>query len=183
MRIALLFMFAVVSVSAQINSIAPTNAPQTFQTQTNQGLSRAQRFEKIHMECIRDRRIICGKIVKVLPDGLMVDSGYMDLMRPSVNGSWLIPGTVTATRPANLVEAKQPDSVCIGLVFVTDLPKTPGIKPSLYDYVDIEGFPIGQYTYASVGDLQRTVRQFTAKIQNAAKWNFLRSEKSNLPPQ
>jgi hypothetical protein len=182
MRIALLFIIAVVSASAQTNTFAPTNNPGTFQAATNHGLSLAQRYQKVFMGCIQSRRMICGKIVKVLPDGLVVDSGYMDLMRPQVYNSWLIPGTVTATRPPNLVEDNQPDSVCIGLVFLTDLPRTPGIKPALYDYIVLEGFPIGQYTYASVGDVRRTVPQFTNKLENAARWNFFQSEKSNPPP-
>ena len=135
------------------------------------------------MDCIRHRRIISGKIVKVLPDGLVIDSGYADLSRPPLNKSWLVPGTVTATRPANLVEANYPDAVCVGLVFLTDLPKSRRVIPKLYDYVNLEGFPVGQYTYTSVGDLQRTVRKFTTRLDNAAQWHFDLIEKQNAPPK
>jgi hypothetical protein len=185
MKIALLFMFAALPALAQTNSTVPTNAPETFQTQTNQGLSQMQRFEKARMDCVQARRIICGKIVKILPDGLVIDSGYMDLVGSTHGDSWLIPGSVTAGRPVNLVEANRPDSVCIGLVFITDLPKGRGVqpKPKLYDYVNLEGFPVGQYTYTSVGDLQRTVREFTTKLYNATLWNFAQSERQNAPPK
>jgi hypothetical protein len=116
--------------------------------------------------------LICGKILKVLPDGLVVDSGYTNLMREPLKSSWLIPGTVTATRAANLVESSQPDSVCIGQVFITDAPISKSAKPKVYDYVVLEGFPVGDYTYTSVGDLKRTVRKFTCKIANAVKHQF-----------
>jgi len=185
MKLALLFVFAVLSASAQTNSLAPTDRSETFRTQTNQGLSLAQRYEKTRMDCIQSRRIICGKILRVLPDGLVVESGYTNLMRSPINKSWLIPGTVVAARPANLVEANEPDAVCVGLVFLTDLPKSRGKpkKPRVYDYVNTEGFPIGQYTYASVGGIQRTVRQFTTKLSNATQWHFEQNEQQNTPPK
>lgn len=185
MRLALLYFFAVLSALAQTNSPVPTNRLETFQIQTNQGLSLAQRYEKTRIDCIQSRRIICGKILKVLPDGLVVESGYTNLMRSPINKSWLIPGTVVATRSANFVEANQPDAVCVGLVFLTDLPKSRGKpkKPKLYDYVNVESFPIGLYTYASVGGLHRTVRQFTTNLPNATQWNFEQSEQQNTPPK
>jgi hypothetical protein len=178
MRIALILFFAVWSVSAQ------TNSPvlKTVQPQINPGLL-AQRYEQTRVNCIQARRIICGKILKVLPDGLVVDSGYTNLMRSPLNKSWLIPGTVTATRPNNLVEANEPGTVCVGLVFLTDLPKTRGKpkKPKVYDYVNVEGFPMGQYTYTSVGSIQRTVRLFTTKLAKATQWNFEQSESQTAP--
>lgn len=143
----------------------------------------AQRYEKVRIGCIQNRRIIAGKIVKVLPDGFVVDSGYADLSRPPLNESWLVPGTVTATRPANLVEANYPDAVCVGLVFLTDLPKSRRVIPKLYDYVNIEGYPAGKYTYTSVGDVQRTVRKFTHNLDNATQWQFDQIEKQNAPPK
>jgi hypothetical protein len=181
MRLALSFIFAVLSASAQTNSVVPANPPGTSEIQTGQKLSLEQRYQKTRMDCLLNRRIICGKIVKILPDGLVVDSGYTDLMRPPINQSWLIPGTVTATRPANAVEAHRPDAACVGLVFLTDLPRSPGAKPKLYDYVNLEGFPVGQYTYVSVGDVHRTVREFTTKLQNATMWNLAQSEKQTSP--
>jgi hypothetical protein len=180
MRIALLFFLTVMSATAQTNSLAPADLSAAVQTRTN--LPLAQLYEKVRMDCIQSRRSICGKIVKILPDGLVVDSGYADLMRSPIDQSWLIPGAVTATRPANLVEASQPDAICVGLVFLTDLPKTPGAGPNLYDYVNLEGFPLGQYTYESVGGIQRNVREFTTKLANAARWHLAQAEKTNAPP-
>src|SRR5579864_8919232 len=123
-RIGALCVFAAFSVSAQTNSLELDGLPQPTATATNDGLSGALRFQKVRMDCIRARRIICGKIIKVLPDGLVVESGYTNLMRAPLNKSWLIPGTVTATRPTDLVEANEPDAVCVGLVFLADLPKS-----------------------------------------------------------
>jgi hypothetical protein len=179
MRIALLLVFAVLSASAQTNQVVPAGAAQV---QTNQDLAK-QRYEKVRLQVIQNRRMICGKIIKILPDGIVVDSGYTNLMRAPLNQSWLIPGTVVASRAVNYVEASEPDAVCVGQIFLTDLPKPRGLvaKPKLYDYVNIEAFPVGQYTYTSVGTLQRTVRQFTTKLQNAALWNFQQSELKNAP--
>ena len=193
MRLALLLVCAALLTSCRTKIDATSGDPsaisnlpaKTVQLHNNQSPSVAERYENIRMDCIQNRRIISGKIVKVLPDGLVVDSGFAGLDRPPLNESWLIPGTVTATRATGLVEASRPDAVCIGLVFVTDLPKLRGasVKPKLYDYVNLEGFPAGQYTYTSVGDIRRTVRKFTTKLQNAALWNLGQSEKQNAPPK
>ena len=123
--------------------------------------------EKIREECIQGRRTICGRILKVLPDGLVVESGYTNLLRPPLDKSWLAPGTVQATRAPNLVEANEPGCVCVGLVFLTDIPKSRSAKPKPYDYIVIQGYPAGQYTYTSVGTTQRTVRRFSALLQTA----------------
>ena len=185
----LLFVFAALAAAAQTNLAAFTNRldvasnspAETVRPQTDPGLALAQRVEEMRAVCIQNRRLICGKILKVLPDGLVVDSGYTNLMRPPLNQSWLIPGTAEATRATNLVEANQPDAVCLGLVFLTDLPKTPGAKPKVFDYVNLEGFPMGQYTYTSVGDLRRTVRRFTTKVANSVRWNFEESVNPSTP--
>jgi hypothetical protein len=124
-------------------------------------------------ECIQGRRIICGKILKVLPTGLVVDSGYTSLMRHPLDRSWLIPGTVEAAREANLVEKNEPDCVCVGLVFVTDLPKLRRAKPKLYDYINLQAFPAGHFTYNSVGTIQRTVRRFSGSLPVAVRANLI----------
>jgi hypothetical protein len=123
--------------------------------------------EKIRGDCIQGRRTICGRILKVLPDGLVVESGYTNLLRPPLDQSWLAPGTAQATRAPNLVEANEPGCVCVGLVFLTDIPKSRSAKPKPYDYIVIQGYPAGQYTYTSVGTTQRTVRRFSALLQTA----------------
>jgi hypothetical protein len=191
MKLALLFALAALSASAQTNLVALTNGletvsnslPEAAQTQTNQSVSVAQRVQEVRMACIQNRRMICGKILKVLPDGLVVDSGYTNLARFPLNRSWLVPGTAAATRDINLVEGKQPDSICVGLVFLADLPKTPGTKPEVYDYVNLEAFPFGHYTYTSVGDLQRTVRRFSAKLATAVQFNFEAAEDQKAEPK
>jgi hypothetical protein len=186
MRIALLFVLMVLSASAQTNLVSPPNPPaEMAQVQTNQNAAAAQRYEQVRMECIQNRRIICGKILRVTPEGIVVDSGYTNLMRAPLNQSWFIPGTVVTSRAANYVEANQPDAVCVGKVFLTDLPKLRGVGARLkvFDYVNIEGFPVGQYTYTSVGTVQRTVREFTTKLQNATLWNYQQTLPQTAPPK
>ncbi len=39
------------------------------------------------------------------------------------------------------------------------------VKP--YDYVVLRGYPAGDFTYSSVGDIQRTVRRFSVGLETA----------------
>jgi len=172
--IAILFLTAS-TVWAQtnltsVNSASPASNSivNAFQSQTNQ----SQDVESARNFCIQNRRSICGKILKILPDGLVVESGYTNLVREPLVRSWLIPGSALAGKSAHLVESSEPGAICIGTVFLTDYPKSRRIKPKLYDYVIIEGYPAGQYTYNSVGDLQKTVRRFSASISAAVKLNL-----------
>ena len=192
MRLALLFISATLSVPAQTNLDALANRPpaaisnsptEAFQIQTNQGLPFAQQVEKIRAACIEGRRSICGKILKVLPDGLMVDSGYTNLLREPLTRSWLAPGTVSATRASNAIEGSEPNSLCIGLVFLSNLPKSRGAKPKPYDYVMIEGYPAGQIAFTSIGTVQRTVRKFSASLDAAVNWNLKSSQNKAAPPK
>jgi hypothetical protein len=153
-------------------SVVTNPPPARTQAESSQASDFSRHVEEVRMACIEHRRLICGKILQVLPDGLVVDSGYTNLMRAPLNKSWLIPGTVVAQRAENLVESSQPDSVCIGQVFLTDYPTSRTAKPKPYDYVVLEAFPMGEFTYTSVGDLRRTVRRFTGKIAIAVKWKL-----------
>ena len=79
-RCLFLVVLAAFSASAQTNLVVSTNrlgaasnaTAQIDLTGTNQGLALAQRVEDMRAECIQNRRLICGKILKVLPDGLVV---------------------------------------------------------------------------------------------------------------
>jgi len=180
-----LLLFAALPALAQNDNVAASHfsseasnsPPGIIRSQTNQSPGMAQRLENIRLECIQNRRTICGKILQVLPDGLVIDSGYTNIMRDPLNRKWLIPGSVQGRHAANVVEGDQPACVCIGLVFLTDLPKKP--KPKVYDYVNLIGYPTGQYTYTSVGDVRRTVRRFSAKLTHLVQRKFDESEKQN----
>jgi hypothetical protein len=176
---AALFVLATPAAIAQINENAPANRTDTNAAASagespnldQQARAFEQATEKIRAECVQGRRIICGRIVKILADGLVVDSGYTNLMRAPLNKSWLIPGTVEATRATDLIETKEPGSVCVGQIFLTDVPKSRARAPKPYDYVLIQAYPDGQYTYTSVGSIQRTVRRFSASLANAIRVN------------
>lgn len=141
MKFFAVFLFIALNGAAQSNDL-PARPAALAVMETNQPPAASQRAEQIRATCLQGRRLICGKILKVLPDGLVVDSGYPDLLRPPLNKSWLIPGRASASRAANLVESREPESVCVGLVFLTDLPKTRGgaAKPKPYDYVVLLGY-------------------------------------------
>jgi len=150
---------------------------------TNTAAAIAVRAEAIRTSCIAGRRLICGRVLQVLSDGVVVESGYTSLLREPVQRSWLVPGTVTASRDPTLVEAKEPGAVCAGLVFLTDLPKrkrSPAkVKP--FDYVILQAYPAGEYTYHSVGNIQRTVRRFSAGLETAVKLTLESSAVETAP--
>jgi hypothetical protein len=158
------------------SAATPIMAQTNFLALSSNDVATVKQIEKVRQECIDNRRMIAGKILQIQPDGLVIDSGYTNLDRYPLNRSWLAPGTAVATRATNVLESKQPDSICIGLVFLTNLPPVSGRTPKLYDYVHLEGFPMGQYTYHSVGDVRRTIRRFSAKLPKAIEWQ-LNSEK------
>ena len=171
MRIILLCAcLTALPVSAQTNT--PTHQPDQpvlASSAATNNLAAEQAVEAMRTECIKGRRTICGRIIKVLHGGLIVDSGYTNLMRHPLDRSWLIPGTVEAERDANMIEKNEPDCVCVGLVYLTDLPKSRRTKPKVLDYVVLHAFPAGHFTYNSVGTTERTVRHFSASLPIAVK--------------
>jgi hypothetical protein len=82
----------------------------------------------------------------------------------------VIRSNVAADRPANLMEENTPGAVCVGLVFVTDIPKRP--VPKRYDYVVLLGYPAGQYSYTAVGTVHKTIRRFSAILAQAVELNL-----------
>jgi hypothetical protein len=153
------------SASAQTNLPAPTN--RTVEADAAQAKLLAQREEETRTACINGRRFICGRVVQMQPDGLVVDSGYATLMRPPFNQSWVVPGNVSVNRDAAAVEENRAGAPCIGLVFLTDIPKRPAVK--LYDYVTIQGYPAGSYTYKPVPGVEKKIRRFAAGVPTAVK--------------
>jgi hypothetical protein len=103
----------------------------------------------------------------MFPDGLVIESGYADLMRPPLTESWLVPGTVSATRNHASIELNQPGATCFGTVFLTDIPKRP--KAKTFDYVILMGYPAGQYDYSPVPGVQHTIRKFSAGLDTAVR--------------
>jgi hypothetical protein len=166
------------NLSAQTNPPAATNS--TAMADPNGPAAQVQKAEQVRADCVQGRRLICGRILKVLPDGLVVESGYTGLLHPPLNKAWLIPGSVVSSRPASLIESREPGSPCVGVVFLNNAPKARGAapKPKPYDYVVLLGYPAGEYTYTSVGAVQKTVRRFSANLLKAVNLNFEAGEKA-----
>jgi hypothetical protein len=127
----------------------------------------AVRAEQIRKDCVEGRRLVCGKVLKILPDGLVVDSGYTDLLRPPLTESWVVPGTVPARRNPAVLELNEPGTPCIGLVFLTDIPKRQKVKQ--FDYVILMGYPAGQYIYTPAPHVEKTIRTFAAGLDTAVR--------------
>jgi len=141
---------------------------QTNSNSTNQP-SPGARAEQIRTACVEGRRYVCGKVLQVTAEGLVVDSGYPDLLNPPFNKSWVVRGTATINRPPQLLEQKAPDAVCVGLVFLTGIPKKPEVHE--YDYVVLHAYPAGQYQYKPVPGVEKTVRRFSGSLELAVKLN------------
>jgi len=135
----------------------------------------AQRAEEVRMSCIEGRRYVCGRVLQILPEGLVVDSGYAHLLKPPFNQSWVVRANVAVTKNPSLIEEKKPDAFCVGLVFLTNIPKRATVKP--YDYVVIHGYPAGEHVYAPVPGVEKTIRQFSASLERAVTLTLAASEK------
>src|SRR6267142_5500463 len=118
MKLAVLFLLATLPAWGQTNAL-PSNPPAKVpQVETNQDLPSAQLREQVRTACINGRRCICGKILEIFPDGLVVESGYTNLLREPLTSSWLVPGTAVASRAVNLLESAEPGSVCLDTVYL-----------------------------------------------------------------
>jgi hypothetical protein len=148
---------------------------------TNQVAFPDGRAESVRNDCLQGRRQICGRVLQVLPDGLVVDSGYSSLLNPPFNQSWVVRGSVSAKRDPSLVEEKRPDAIAVGPVCLTDLPKRPSVK--IYDYVVIRGYPAGKRTYTPVPGVQKELRRFSASLDRAVKINLQAGEGSQSAPK
>ena len=133
----------------------------------------AVRAERLRQECIEGRRQICGRVLQRLPDGLVVESGYGALMKPEFNQSWVVRGTAVLQRDASAVEAREPGSVAVGLVFLSDFPKRPPVKQ--YDYVVLCGYPAGEHDYIPAPGVHKTLRRFAASLDHAVKTSLQRT--------
>lgn len=138
-----------------------------------------QRAAEIRTACIDGRRAVCGKVIKIVPGGLVVDSGYATLMEPPFNQSWVISGGASVTRDPKVMELNKPASPCIGVVFLTDVPKRPAVK--LYDYVVLQAYPCGQFNYVPVVGVQKVIRKFSAGIDTAVKLNLDLQPRATAP--
>jgi hypothetical protein len=160
-KLLLLTMFsACLPVVAQTNITPSTN-------QINQSTVRDGRLADVRAACVNGRRCVCGKVIKIVQEGLVVESGYTALMQPPFTGSWLIPGGALVNRDKNLIERDEPASPCIGTVLLIDFPKRPAVK--LYDYVLLQAYPAGEYLYIPVAGVEKQIRKFAGGLETAIK--------------
>jgi hypothetical protein len=175
-KIVLLLLLTAFAAVGETNQAASTNvavSPATGPVQSQaEAVRLAQRTEQIRADCIEGRRYIAGRVLQILPEGLVVDSGYSRLMSPPLNRSWVVRGTASVSRDASAVEERKPDAICIGPIFLSNIPKRPPVKQ--YDYVVIHAYPAGDYVYSPVEGIQKTVRRFSAGLDSAVKINLAR---------
>jgi hypothetical protein len=167
--------FSRIFAFAGLISLLPITALAQSSTNTNSppppaAAASARGSEEIRAACVEGRRYICGKVVQIVADGLVVDSGYPDLLNPPLNKSWVVPGTASVTRNPAAIEEKKPDAICVGLVFLTAFPKKP--KVNEYDYVTLHVYPCGKYEYKPVRGVEKTIRRFSGSLERAVTLNL-----------
>jgi len=177
-KIVFLLLLAGFSAAAETNQASRINVDVSASTGAVQSqadaVRRAEKTEQVRAECIEGRRYIAGRVLQILPEGLIVDSGYSRLMSPPLNRSWVVRGTASVSRDPSAVEEKKPDAICIGPVFLSNIPKRPPVKQ--YDYVVIHAYPAGDYVYSPVEGIQKTVRRFCAGLDSAVKINLAKAQ-------
>lgn len=178
-NLALMLSLAVFASAAATSAESSTNVAASARPPSRPDQAAAaelaERSERIRTACIEGRRYICGRVVQVTADGLVVDSGYSRLLAHPFNQSWVVRGTASIERDASAVEGKKPNSVCVGLVFLSNIPRRPAVKN--YDYVVIHGYPAGEYSYVPVAGVQKTIRRFSASLERAVQVNLDREQK------
>lgn len=166
----------------------PAAAGASFPVQTNDPVAMMHFSETIRGGCINNRRQICGRIIQMFTNGIVVESGYTNLLRDPLTRSWLVKGSAEVDGAKKLLESTEPGAVCVGRIFLTDLPQSRyrSTKPARYDYVILDAYPTGEYTYTSIGDVHHTVRRFSANLDKAVDANVqaaLAHPASATPPK
>jgi hypothetical protein len=77
-------------------------------------------------------------------------------------------------------KARMPDSIAVGLVFLTDIPKRPAVHQ--YDYVVLHGYPAGQYDYVPVPGVTKTIRRFAGGLETAVRLNLQAEQRTRRAP-
>lgn len=177
MKLLLLFILVTLAGCTTKQAVAPMGkVSPVAPVPPDPAISTAVRSEQIRKDCINGRRLICGKVLRILPEGLVVDSGYTDLLRSPLGQSWVIPGSVSAIRDPNVLELNEAGTPCIGLIFLTDISKRQQVKN--FDYVVIMGYPAGQYAYVPVPNIEKPVRKFSCGLDTAVRLNLQAEQKT-----
>ncbi len=173
----LLALSAALPLFGEPTNSKPTALPDRPLTpeERTKALARAQVAEKIRAECIEARRYVAGRVIEITPVGLVVESGYSALLQPPFNQSWVVHGNATVQADSPAPEEKHPDAVCRGQVYLTNTPRRPKVKP--YDYVVIHAYPAGEEVYRPVPGVEKTLRRYSASLENAVKFELERREK------
>ncbi|MEI9962107.1 MAG: hypothetical protein WDM76_13540 [Limisphaerales bacterium] len=186
LKFALLLFFVALSASAQTNvAKVASNSPSQTIPDTNQSSIVIVRGAACEADS-RDLRArpsfdLRGKFSKCC----LMDWWWKAVIRILCVRRWIVPGWCRARpRPAArpvLLKATNRVRFALGWFFITDIPKARRTKPAQYDYVILQGYPAGQYTYTSLGTIERTVRRFSAGLSTAVDLCLEAENKMRVP--
>ncbi len=123
---------------------------------------------------------ICGKVLQIVPAGLVVESGYTNLLNPEFSHSWLVPGDITASLSAKSCRRKFARCRVCGIGARDRHSERPAVKA--YDYVIFRFIPAGQYNYAPVPGVKKTIRRFSVGLPTAVQLNHAAGENNLSVP-
>ena len=119
-----------------------------------------EKYNRLKARLVQGSRRVDGKILQKISDGLLVQSGdhgrALREYREDVYGA----------RGGTMTEGNAPGAEALSLVLLQDYP-----DPNMVDdgHVDVIAYPIGLYSYDSVGKSQKTVRKFSCNLDTAIR--------------
>ena len=118
------------------------------------------KYDGLKNQLIQGSRRVDGKVLQKISVGLLVESGDFGRSFKEYHED------VYGTRGGIMTEGSSPGAEALNLVLLQDYPDS-----SMADdgHVDIIAYPVGLYTYESVGKSQKTVRKFSCNLDTAIR--------------
>jgi hypothetical protein len=127
-----------------------------------------EKYNRLKNQLWQGRKLIDGKVLQKIDAGLLVDSGEKGkFLEERISSE---PGV----GPALWHEGNTPGSEAQGLVLLQDYP-----DPNMADdgHVDIVAYPLGLFSYETVGKSEKTVRKFSCNLDTAIRKLALQEQK------
>ncbi len=127
----------------------------------NQVITFAQsKYNRLKAQLVQGSRRVDGKVLQKISEGLLVQSGELSRKMQEYHED------VYGSRPGIIIEGNRPGAEALNLVLLQDYP-----DPNMADegHVDVIAYPVGLFSYDSVGKSQKTVRKFSCDIDAAIR--------------
>lgn len=144
------------------------NLKQAADLQQRAAMSAAiAKYNQLRDQLIQGSRRVDGKVLQRISEGLLVDSGAASITRAEERHYGTSPdGNPISWGGGTIMEGNSPGAEALHLVLLQDYP-----DPNVVDdgHVDIFAYPVGLYSYETVGKSQKTVRKFSCNLDAAIR--------------